>query len=165
MERKIFIKELDENQIKTLIVLGLAECDRQNNHDSSYLHRFKLDSLEDLNLDIKERDDSLYIRVIYAKNNYNFVSFDIDDFSMIIRESGWEEDLNYVLKTFLASIFYEDYINHLNKTRLNEINNEREILLKESSKVIENYGPRNFANKDNISKHIKKEKTKSIGII
>lgn len=159
MGKKKFIKKLDEEQLKTLIILGLAECDRQSDCQP-YLYNFGVIFLNDIKLEVKEFEDLLYVNVLRAKNNYHIVCFNIEDFSMTVDAGGWTTDLSCVLKKYLAYQFEKEYIEYLYETRLIEAKSEKEMLLIESSDILETYRPKGF-----FDKKAGNTKTKTIGTV
>lgn len=158
---KKFIKQLDEEQLKTLIVLGLAECDRNNDFERKYLHGFGVNIFDNLGLIIKEHNDSFYVSVLNLRYKCSIANFSINDFSMIIHDGGWSKDLNSILKIYLVSQFEEDYLSYLYTKRMNEAEEERKMLYNESLKVFENYYPHYLLKE----KEEKAPKVKTIGTV
>lgn len=151
MKKKKFIMQLDVDQLKTLIILGLAECDRQTD-DLSSIYLFGVKYLEDLELTIKEWDDFICVTVLDAKNSHHIAIFNINDFSMIIDDCA--TDLSDVLKKYLANQF-QDYINYLYEARINEAKEEMKMLLKDSPDILEMYRPKGFFEKKDLSDCVK----------
>ena len=122
-------------QLKTLVILGLIECDRRHENDNfNYLDYIY--SLEDIVLDIKNFkvwNDYVSFTPRY-KNGFSIANFCINDFSLIIINGGLRNSFDEVLYMFLANQFGEEYINYLYERRLNDAEIERDLLLKKSSK-------------------------------
>lgn len=152
MAKKLFINKLNEDQLKTLIILGFAEEHRIENYSLACYYDVKY--LEDLKIIVRDFYDLISVDVWNLRGDYRIGRFYIDDFSMIY-DDEFETDLSYVLKKYLANQFNQDYINYLYETKLNEAEEEKKMLLKESPNILEMYKTSGFFEEKKLSDGVK----------
>lgn len=153
MNNKNFLKKLDLEHLKRMMLIGLAELDKQTG--SLYLSR--VEKVENLricrcpaveeweNMDLIQIDIAIEA-LIDAKVPLN-LSFEINDYKMILHDGDFEFDLSHILNMYLTVVFGEDYVNYFYEKRLKEIAKESSELLENSKKTIENFS---FENKKKI---------------
>ena len=140
-----FIDRLDDTQLKVLIVLGLAECDRTNDFEAPYLN-YAIRSLDDIELVTKKQKNSLYVSALYSKNESVIANFTINDFSMTISDGGWHKDLSKVLRAYLTNQFADEYALYLYRKRISEAGEELRTAISDSAELFEKYYPKYLLN-------------------
>lgn len=133
---KIYLEKLSEEQMKELIILGLIECDSDDNQD--YLR--KCNSLEDISIQPTPREDwnegdRIFVQTHVGSQIPYIPYFTINDFSMVIHDGIWKKNLDEVLHIYLASQFGEEYVNYLFSSRVAEAEKEKEHLTTDASKT------------------------------
>lgn len=143
-DNKKFLRQLSEKQIKELIYLSLLNCDKENGD-----HYVENSTVDDIVVSyyplVKKWDLENLILInsfIYPHQQVGTgipfnPYFIVDDYSMIIKDGYFNKDISPVLHMYLTGKFGEEYADCVYQKRMELANKEREMLLENSSKLLE----------------------------
>lgn len=141
MEVKYYLKKLKLNELKRVMLLGMAEID--TTRGSNYLQI--VENINDIRFfscpSVEEWDrlEKVSISITIGKYSALHLDFEFDDYSMIMTDSNIKFDLSNIFKNYLTYLYGEEYVNHLYEKRLKEIAIESYDLLENSEKNISKY--------------------------
>lgn len=126
IDQKLFLKKLNDNQLKELILL----CGKHEKIDKFE----RIQSLNDINLQLPTKKEEwdlgeyLHINVYIGPELPLFQTYDLNDFEMI-ECSGWSKQrYNELLKEYLTIQFGEEYIEHLFNKHVSDAMKEKQAL-------------------------------------
>lgn len=141
MEVKYYLKKLKLNELKRVMLLGMAEIDTTRGSD--YLQIIEnMEGIKFLSGPPTEEWDRLEkvpISITVGKYSALHLDFEFDDYSMVMIDSNIRFDLSMIFKNYLTYLYGEEYVNHLYEKRLKEIAIESYDLLENSEKNISKY--------------------------
>lgn len=148
-----FIERLDEEKLKKLAILGLAEMTRKDAYGYNYLcYEGKPLNLDSLIIECRKFKDSesLTVTAFYQKK-YAIAGFIIDDFSMRVHHGILKEDLSEVLKNYLANQFGVEYTDYLLRKRVEDAIEEKFALDKRANEYVSELYPRYLSSGEKLT--------------
>lgn len=141
MEVKYYLKKLKLNDLKRVMLLGMADIDMTRG--ANYLQIVeKLDDIRFFSYpSVEEWDrlDKVPISVTIGEYCALHLDFEFDDYSMVMTDGIIKFDLSMIFKNYLTYLYGQEYVNHLYEKRLKEIAIESYELLENSEKNISKY--------------------------